>query len=63
MSHLIGAMRDGDWSTPVPGIYGALIVAKASPEASSELKAFVSGLQPERMNRGIQFLLKQEGLM
>jgi predicted KAP-like P-loop ATPase len=63
MSHLIGAMREKDWSAAVPGIHGALIIAKASTDASSELKAFTSGLQTAQMDKGIQYILKTAGMM
>lgn len=58
MSHLIAAMREKDWSVPVPGIHGALILAKGSAEAGLELKAFTGGLQIEQMDKGIRYLLK-----
>ena len=63
MSHLIIAMREKEWSASVPGIHGALILAKASTEATAELKAFVNGLQTEHMDKGILFLLKKAGIV
>lgn len=63
MSQLIEAMRPGDWSTAVPGIHGAIILAKASPDALTELKAFVSGLQLGQMHKGTKYLLKQAGFI
>jgi len=58
MSHLIAAMRERDWSVPVQGIHGALILAKGSAEASLELKAFTGGLQTAQMDKGIRYILK-----
>lgn len=63
MSHLIEAMRPADWSAPVPGIHGAVILANASPDAMAELRAFIAGLQTGRMDRGIQYILKGIGLI
>jgi hypothetical protein len=63
MSHLIEAMRPADWSTSVPGVHGAVILAKASPDAATELKAFLGGLQTGQMDKGIVYLLKQAGLI
>jgi predicted KAP-like P-loop ATPase len=63
MSQLIEAMRSNDWSSPVAGIHGAVILAKASSDAMAELKAFIGGLQTGQMNKGIQYLLKQAGLI
>lgn len=63
MSRLIEAMRPADWSATVPGIHGAVILAKASPDAAAELKAFLAGLQIGQMDKGILYLLKQAGLI
>jgi len=63
MSQLIEAMRPADWSTAVPGVHGALILAKASTDAATELKASLGGLQTGQMDKGIAYLLKQAGLI
>jgi hypothetical protein len=63
MSQLIEAMRAADWSASVPGIHGAVILAKASPDAMAELKAFLAGLQTGQMDKGILYLLRQAGLI
>jgi hypothetical protein len=63
MSQLIEAMRPADWSTTVPGVHGAVILAKASPDAATELKAFLAGLQTGQMDKGIAYLLRQAGLL
>jgi predicted KAP-like P-loop ATPase len=63
MSQLIEAMRSANWSAAVPGIHGAAILAKASPDATTELKAFLAGLQTGQMDKGILYLLRQAGLI
>jgi hypothetical protein len=63
MSPLIEAMRTANWAAAVPGIHGAVILAKASPDATTELKAFLAGLQTGQMDRGILYLLRQAGLI
>jgi hypothetical protein len=63
MSSLIEAMREADWSASVPGFYGALVIAEASPEAKAEFKAFVGSLQVGKMDKGIRFLLKRTGMI
>ncbi len=63
MSQLIEAMRPADWSGMVPGIHGAVILANASPDAKSDLKAFLAGLQTGQMAKGMLYLLKQAGLI
>jgi predicted KAP-like P-loop ATPase len=62
MSALIETMRDADWSAVVPGIHGALLIADGSPEAKTELKAFVGGLQTGEMDKGVVFLLRKTGM-
>jgi hypothetical protein len=47
----------------VPGIHGAVILANASPDAKSDLKAFLAGLQTGQMAKGMLYLLKQAGLI
>jgi len=63
MSGLVEATRDADWSTVVPGVHGALLIAEASPEAKTEMKAFVAGLQTGEMDKGIRFLLRRVGMI
>jgi hypothetical protein len=63
MSAPIEAMRGADWSAVVPGIHGALLIADGSPEAKTELKAFVGGLQTGEMDKGVVFLLRRTGMI
>lgn len=63
MSHLIEVMREADWSVPVHGCHGAVILAQHSLEACAELKAFVNGLQKGEMDKGMHFLLKKTGML
>jgi hypothetical protein len=63
MSQLVENMRQGDWSKPVAGIHGAIILAKHTPAAVPELKAFVTDLPQKGMDKGIVFLLKNAGLL
>jgi predicted KAP-like P-loop ATPase len=63
MSGLIEGMRDADWSTVVPGLHGALLIADGSLEAKTELKAFVGGLRTGEMDKGVLFLLRRMGMI
>jgi hypothetical protein len=63
MSSLIEAMRDADWSDTVQGLHGAVILAKASPDAAAEFSSFVGTLHADRMHKGMKYLLKAAGLM
>lgn len=63
MDSIIDSMRSKNWSEAVPGIHGAIILATESPEAASDLKAFLSTLQKDKINKGIVFLLRNAGLI
>ncbi|MGI9487362.1 MAG: KAP family P-loop NTPase fold protein [Geminicoccaceae bacterium] len=63
MSSLIETMREADWSKPVPGFFGALLLVNASPEAKAEFKAFVTSLKIGGMNKAVQYHLKRAGLV
>lgn len=63
MAQLIEAMRPSDWESMVPGIHGAILLAKVSPEGYAELQAFVQGLQTRNMHKGIEYQLKKAGLL
>jgi predicted KAP-like P-loop ATPase len=63
MSGLIAAMREADWTIPVPGIHGAILLARASKEAREELKSFSATLPMQNMDKGMLFLLKTSKLV
>lgn len=63
MSQLIEAMRMSDWESMVPGIHGAIMLAKESPEGKAELEAFIRGLQTQKMDKGVAYLLKTSKLL
>jgi predicted KAP-like P-loop ATPase len=63
MARLVDSMRRADWSASVPGIHGALILAKSSPESASILKAFIATLPTESMDKGMSFLLKRAEML
>jgi predicted KAP-like P-loop ATPase len=63
MSQLIENMRQSDWTKPVSGLHGALILLKDAPSLTPELKSFVSNLPQKGMDKGVAFLLKNAGLL
>jgi|SRR5882724_9110547 len=63
MSQLIENMRQADWTKPVAGLHGVLILAKEAPSLIPELKSFVSNLPQKGMDKGVAFLLKNAGLL
>lgn len=62
MSLLVDAMRGADWSTLVPGVHGAVILAAASEEGHADLKAFVGTIR-KGMHKGAVFILKRGKLL
>ena len=63
MSALIEAMREEDWSAVVPGVHGALLLAATSPEAKDRVPGLHRRAQISEMDKGVQFLLKQAGIV
>jgi predicted KAP-like P-loop ATPase len=63
MTRLIEEMRGEDWTESVPGVHGALILAKSSPEAFAQLKSFIETLPNDAVNKGALFLFKKVGLL
>jgi predicted KAP-like P-loop ATPase len=63
MEQLIDAMRPADWSLPVAGIHGALLLARMEPATAGGLAAFLSTVPKEGMEKGTRYLLKQSKLV
>lgn len=63
MSKLIDEMRGADWSKSVPGLHGAIILSRKSPDAFEELKAFVATLQGGSLHKGMKYLLEKAGIV
>jgi len=63
MSRLIDSMRQSDWTSPVEGIHGALILASQSPEGRASLESFVTALPRDGIHKAMKYLLKQHQLL
>jgi len=63
MEQLIDAMRPADWSQAVPGIHGALLLAKMEPSTAGGLAAFLGTVPKDGMEKGTRYLLKQSKLV
>lgn len=63
MAQLIDAMRRADWTEAVPGLHGAVLLAKTAAETEGDLRAFLSTVPKDGMERAIRFLLKQANLV
>lgn len=63
MSKLIQEMREANWEGTVAGLHGAILLARKSPEAFEELRAFASTLQLSDVHKGMKYLLKQDKLI
>jgi predicted KAP-like P-loop ATPase len=59
MTHLINVMRDADWSNPVPGIHGAVILARQSADGLAQLQAFANSLSAKKMHKAMEFLVNR----
>ncbi len=63
MVELVAHLRKQDWAKSPPGVHGAIILAKASPEAEEDLKAFLATLHLQKMYSATKFLLEKYELI
>lgn len=63
MGELIEHLRKQDWKKLPQGIHGAVILGKASADASAELKAFVETIPPGGMHAPTRFILQNGGFL
>jgi len=63
MGQLVGRLREADWTKQVPGVHGAIVLAKVNKDCEAELKAFVGGLTQSTMSRPIKALLTASKLL
>jgi predicted KAP-like P-loop ATPase len=63
MSYLIDGMRQADWSKPIAGIHGAVLLAKSGEPITDQLKSFIATLPKKGMNASTVYLLKNAGIM
>lgn len=63
MAGLIAKLRDRDWTKPVTGLHGAVVLAMRDPGAKADLAAFVSTLDEESMFKTTKFLLEAQNIM
>jgi predicted KAP-like P-loop ATPase len=63
MGELVAHLRKQDWTKSPLGVHGAIILAKESPEAEEDLKAFLATLQLATMHKATKFLLEKDKLI
>ena len=63
MGELVARLRKQDWTKSPPGVHGAIILAKESPEAEDDLKAFLATLTVATMHKATKYLLEQNKLI
>jgi predicted KAP-like P-loop ATPase len=63
MEQLIDSMRLADWSQPVAGVHGAVLLAKMEPPTAGGLTAFLATVPKDGMDKGMRYLLKQSKLV
>jgi predicted KAP-like P-loop ATPase len=63
MEQLVDAMRQANWTEAVPGIHGAILLAKMAPATEGGLSAFLNTVPKDGMEKGMRFLLKQSKLV
>jgi len=60
---LLEHMREEDWTKPVPGTHGAIIIAKSDDACAEEFKAFTATLKTKTLNKGAKTLLETTGFL
>lgn len=63
MASLIAKLRDRDWTKPVSGLHGAVVLAIHDPGSKADLSAFISTLDEESMFKTTKFLLENQKIM
>lgn len=63
MGALVASMREGDWTTRLPGIQGAIMLGEKSEGGKRQLQALVNDVPQETMNAGVKFSLRGKGYL
>ena len=63
MEELIAHLRKEDWKKSPRGVHGAIVLAKESPEAAQDFKAFLGTLSTATMHKATKYLLEQDKLL
>jgi predicted KAP-like P-loop ATPase len=58
MGQVIGKIREADWTKQVPGVHGAIVLARVNKDCEAEFKAFLSGLKLSTMSKPVKALLE-----
>lgn len=61
MGSLVAALREGDWTTRLTGIHGAIMLGERSEGGRRLLQALVSDVPQDTMNAGVKFALRSKG--
>jgi predicted KAP-like P-loop ATPase len=58
MERMVERLREADWTSKLPGVHGAMLLAEGSPDARRLLQALVSDLPAQTMHSGLKFALR-----
>lgn len=63
MGQLVASLREGDWTTKLPGIQGAILLGEKSEGGKRQLQALVDDMPQDTMNSGVKFALRGKGYL
>lgn len=63
MGELVNHLRVQDWTRSPPGIHGGIILAAVSSDADAELRAFISSLKVDSIDKATSYLLSSAKLL
>lgn len=60
MHGMVARLREGDWTTKLAGVHGALLLGEASNDARRVLQALVTDIASTDLHAGLRFALRQK---
>ncbi|TCM12855.1 putative KAP-like P-loop ATPase [Novosphingobium sp. PhB165] len=60
MEGIVSRLREGDWTTKLGGVHGALLLGDASAEARRVLQALVTDIASTEIHTGLRYALRQK---
>ena len=61
MAAMVASLREGDWTSKLPGIQGAILLGEKSEGGKRQLQALVHEIPQDTMNTGVKFALRSKG--
>lgn len=63
MAGMVASLREGDWTSKLPGVQGAILLGEKSEGGKRQLQALVDDIPQDTMNSGVKFALRGKGYL